>query len=107
MKRDDAIKNYAHQATKRRDRFNQNLTKKDIGEGSIVLRYDNKFDNRKDGKFFPHWEGPFKLMQKFDNGSFQLMDINGKVHNTRINGWRIRPYFPRIFEVNEMVELEA
>ena len=55
MKRDDAIKHYAHRATKRRDRFNQKLTKKDIGEGSIVLRYDNMLDNRKDGKFGPHW----------------------------------------------------
>ena len=54
LKRDDEIKHYAHHATKRRDKFNQKLTKNDIGECSIVLRYDNRFDNRKNGKFFPH-----------------------------------------------------
>ena len=63
LKREDAIKHYAHQAKKRRDKFNQKLTKKDIEEGSIVLSYDSMFDNRKDSKFVPHWEGPLKVMQ--------------------------------------------
>ena len=45
-----------------------------------------------------HWEGPFKVVELFDNGSYQLMDAFGELHKTRVNGWRLKPYFSQIVE---------
>ena len=49
--------------------INSKLAIKDIKEGSLVLRYDNRFDYNKSDKFLPHWEGPFKVLERFANGS--------------------------------------
>ena len=32
------------------------------------------------------------------------MDVSGKQHQTRVNGWRLKPYFSQVF--NEEVDLE-
>lgn len=92
LKREDAITHFTTENEKRRVKFNKKLSIKKIKEGSLVLRYDTLFDNKKDGKFVPHWEGPFKVIERFDNGSYQLMDEFGKLHKTRVNGWRLKPY---------------
>ncbi|MCO5587349.1 hypothetical protein L7F22_041298 [Adiantum nelumboides] len=71
------------------------LKDKELKRGMLVLRYDNRFDNRKDNKFLSRWEGPFLIRKKYSNGSYQLQEINGKLHKTRVNGWRLKPYFQR------------
>lgn len=107
LNRAEAIEHYARQANKRRHQFNKKLTSKEIKEGSLVLRYDNRFDNKKDDKFVPHWEGPYNVMENFSNGSYQLMDVTGKLHKTRVNGWRLKPYHSQILNNAEQMELEA
>ena len=93
---------YAEEADKRRIRFNEKLAIKDIKEGSLVLRYDNRFNYNKSDKFLPHWEGPFKVLERFaTNGSYQLVDISSKQHRTRVNGWRLKPYFSQVFNEKE------
>ena len=89
---------YARQAEERKKKFNAKLAPKNITKGSLVLRYNNRFDYNKSDKFVPHWEGPFKVLEKFDNGSYQLMDASGDLHKTRINGWQLKPYFLQILE---------
>ena len=89
---------YAEQAEKRRKKFNAKLATKSIKEGSLVLRYDNRFDYNKGDKFMPHWEGPYKVLEKFGNGSYQLEDTSRNLHKTRVNGWRLKPYFSQIFD---------
>ena len=79
-------------------KFNAKITPRNIIEGSFVLRYNNRFDYNKGDKFVSHWEGPFKVLEKFDNGSYQLMDASGTLHYTRVNGWRLKPYFSQILE---------
>ena len=51
---------------------------KEIKEGSLVLRYDNCFDYNKSDKFAPHWEGPFKVLEKFANGSYLRQATSNK-----------------------------
>ena len=80
LSRKDAMEYYAKKDDKRRIKFNKKLAMKDIKEGSLVLRYDNRFDYNKGDKFLPHWEGPFKVLEEFSNASYQLMDISGKQH---------------------------
>ena len=63
-----------------------------------MLRYNNRFDYNMSDKFVPHWEGPFRVLEKFDNGSYQLMDTTGELHKTRVNGWRLKPYFSQVLE---------
>ena len=77
LNREDAIQYYARHAEERRRKFNKKLAPKGIKEGSLVLRYNNIFDYNKSDKFVPHWEGPFKVVEVFDNGSYQLMDAFG------------------------------
>ena len=89
---------YAKQAEERKKKFNANLFPKDITEGSLVLRYNNRFDYNKSDKFVPHWEGPFKVLEGLDNGSYQLMDASGALHKTKVNGWRLKPYFLQVLE---------
>ena len=88
LSREDAMVYYAKQAKERKKRFNANLSPNNITRGSLVLRYNNRFNYNKSDKFVPHWEGPFKVLEKFDNGSYQLMDASGALHKTtRVNGW--------------------
>ena len=87
LNREAAMEHYAEEADKRRIKFNKKFAVKEIQEGSLVLRYDNRFDYNKSDKFSPHWEGPFKVLEKVENGSYQLMDVSGKQHQTRVNGW--------------------
>ncbi|MCO5605909.1 hypothetical protein L7F22_060095 [Adiantum nelumboides] len=81
------------EAERRRKKFNEGLKDKELKRGMLVLRYDNRFDNRKDKKFLSRWEGLFQ--KKYSNGSYQLQEINGRLHKTRVNGWRLKPYFQR------------
>ena len=52
------MEHYAEEADKRRSKFNKKLAVKEIKEGSLVLRYDNRFDYNKSDKFAPHWDLP-------------------------------------------------
>ena len=99
LDREEAISHYAAQAEKRRLMFNKGLKAKGLKRGMLVLRYDNRFDNRKDKKFMPRWEGPYLILKKHSNGSYRLRDVSGKVHKTRVNGWRLKPYFQRFDHV--------
>ena len=86
LSREDAMGYYAKQAEERKKKFNTKLTPRNITKGSLVLRYNNRFNYNKGDKFVPHWEGPFKVLEKFDNGSYQLMDASRALHNTKVNG---------------------
>ena len=80
LNREAVMEHYAEEADKWRYKFNKKLAVKDIKEGSLVLLYDNRFDYNKGDKFLPHWEGrPFKVLEEFSNGSYQLIDISGKL----------------------------
>ena len=57
-------------------KFNEKLTPKELTEGQLILRYDNRFDNWKDSKFFPRWEGAFQILCKYDNNNYQLQDMD-------------------------------
>ena len=50
-------------------------------------------------------DGPFQIIQKYDNRSSLLQDLSGKVHKTRVNGWRLKPYFSQILEDHADAEL--
>ncbi|MCO5607624.1 hypothetical protein L7F22_061821 [Adiantum nelumboides] len=96
LDQESTVEYYATQAEKKRKKFNRNLVKKGIKESFLVLKYDNRLDRRKNGKFLLKWEGPFVVIQRFSNGSYQLGDLDGKVHHTLVNDWRLKAYHCRL-----------
>ena len=62
LSREDAMQHYAKHAEERRKKFNAKLAPWIINKGSLVMRYNNRFDYNKSDKFVPHWEGPFKVL---------------------------------------------
>ena len=37
------------------------------------------------------------MKERFSNGSYQLMDATGNLHKTKVNRWRLKPYFSQFF----------
>ncbi|MCO5578335.1 hypothetical protein L7F22_032176 [Adiantum nelumboides] len=95
-KREAAYHCYKKKALQLKDKLNEGIKDKEIKEKSLVLRYNNALDNRFDAKFERRWEGPFIVKKAFTGGYYQLMDLNGKEHPRKVNGYRLKPYLSRI-----------
>ena len=57
-------------------------------------------------KFQIKWEGPFRFMDCFANGTYQLADLDGTSHASRVNGLRLKIYHARLMLVQKDGELE-
>ncbi|MCO5591893.1 hypothetical protein L7F22_045886 [Adiantum nelumboides] len=95
-KREAAYHCYEKKALQLKDKLNEGIKDKQIKEKSLVLRYNNALDNKFDAKFERRWEGPFIVKKAFTGGYYQLMDLNGKEHPRKVNGYRLKPYLSRI-----------
>ncbi|MCO5549937.1 hypothetical protein L7F22_003414 [Adiantum nelumboides] len=95
-KREAAYHCYTKKALQLKDKLNEGIKDKEIKEKSLVLRYNNALSNRFDAKFERRWEGPFIVKKAFIGGYYQLMDLNGKEHPRKVNGYRLKPYLSRI-----------
>ncbi|MCO5610646.1 hypothetical protein L7F22_064885 [Adiantum nelumboides] len=95
-KREAAYHCYEKKALQLKDKLNEGIKDKEIKEKSLVLRYNNALDNRFDAKYERRWEGPFIVKKAFTGGYYQLMDLNGKEHPRKVNGYRLKPYLSRI-----------
>ncbi|MCO5574737.1 hypothetical protein L7F22_028527 [Adiantum nelumboides] len=83
------------QAEHQNQKFDEGLKDKGLKKKMLVLRYNNRFDTRQDKKFMNRWKGPFLIYKKYTNGNYRLQEISGKLHKTRVNGWRLKPFFQR------------
>ncbi|RYA84997.1 hypothetical protein DD594_25360, partial [Enterobacter cloacae complex sp. 4DZ1-17B1] len=95
-KREAAYECYKRKATQEKEKLDKKLKDKGINEGDFVLRYDNRLDNRFDAKFETRWQGPYIVKKAFNSSYYQLMDLNGKEHSRKVNGYRLKPYLSRI-----------
>ncbi|MCO5587528.1 hypothetical protein L7F22_041478 [Adiantum nelumboides] len=95
-KREAAYHCYKKKSLQLKDKVNEGIKDKEIKEKSLVLRYNNALDNRFDAKFERRKEGPFIVKKAFTGGYYQLMDLNGKEHPRKVNGYRLKPYLSRI-----------
>ncbi|MCO5608947.1 hypothetical protein L7F22_063165 [Adiantum nelumboides] len=95
-KREAAYHCYERKSLQLKDKVNEGIKDKEIKEKSLVLRYNNALDNRFDAKFERRWEGPFIVKKAFTGGYYQLMDLNGKEHSRKVNGYWLKPYLSRI-----------
>ena len=46
------------------------------------------------------------MMKKFDNGTYQLADLDGTLHANRVNGFRLKRYVARMMSLVSNVMLE-
>ncbi|MCO5603512.1 hypothetical protein L7F22_057663 [Adiantum nelumboides] len=105
-KREAAYHCYKRKTLQLKDKLNEGLKDKEVKRKSLVLRYNNALDNKFDAKFEHRWEGPFIVKKAFTGGYYQLMDLNGKKHPRKVNGYRLKPYLsrilPTIFETKQV-----
>ncbi|MCO5598101.1 hypothetical protein L7F22_052192 [Adiantum nelumboides] len=80
---------------------NAKVKDKGIKKGDMVLRYKSKLDSTFQKKFQIKWQGPFLVLDKFPNGTYQLADLNGTLHKARVNGYRLKKYYARLMVVIE------
>ncbi|MCO5561636.1 hypothetical protein L7F22_015257 [Adiantum nelumboides] len=95
-KREVAYECYKRKATQVKDKLDKEVKDKGIKEGDLVLRYDNRLDNRFDAKFETRWQGPYIVKRAFNSSYYQLMDLDGKEHPRKVNGYRLKLYLSRI-----------
>ncbi|RKP15555.1 hypothetical protein ROZALSC1DRAFT_26354, partial [Rozella allomycis CSF55] len=67
-----------------------------IEEGDMVLLFDSAFEMIKFGrKFSNRWIGPYMIKEKYNNGSFKLMELDGTELKTNIHGNRLKLFKER------------
>ena len=79
--------------------INAQVKSKGILKGDMVLRYNSKLDKTFQKKFQVKWEGPSMVENCFKNGTYQLADFNGTLHASRVNGFWLNKYFPRLMSM--------
>lgn len=90
--RRDAYLNVMATQKRRKSYYDSKLIPKSFRVGDLVLLYDSRFF-KFPGKFQINWLGPYEIVDINPNGSAQLKDFEGKLLPTRINGYRLKPYF--------------
>ena len=71
-------------------RANQMVKRNEIIKGDLVLCYNSKLDKTFKKNFQIKWEGPFRVVDGFANGTYQLADLDGTLHASRVNGLRLK-----------------
>jgi hypothetical protein len=63
----------------------------------VILPMDKK--DRVLGKWSPNWEGPFKVVQVFSNGAYEIEELTEEQRTLGINGKYLKKYKPTLQEV--------
>ena len=51
------------------------------------------------GKLSPKWEGPFKIIQVFSGGAYEIEELSEDKRLLRVNGKYLKKYRPELQEV--------
>ena len=96
-----SLDHYMQMQDKALEKANKKVKEKGIKEGDLVLRYNSKLDKTFQKKFQVKWEGPFKVVECFPNGTYQLADLDDMLHALRVNGVRLKHYHARLMVVEK------
>lgn len=99
LDRGRALEYYMKWQEKKIEQANEQVTNKNIEKGDLVLLYNSRLDKTFQKKFQIKWEGPFKVVGCFANGTFQLADMDGTWHDARVNGYRLKKYLKRLMTI--------
>ena len=101
LDRMSALEYYEKMQDRSLEKINKKIKDKGIEEGHLVLRYNSKLDKTFQKKFQVKWEGPFKVVECFPNGTYQLADLDDMLHALRVNGVRLKHYHARLMVVEK------
>ncbi|MCO5611042.1 hypothetical protein L7F22_065292 [Adiantum nelumboides] len=96
-----ALEHYEQFLKTSQAKANAKVKDKGIKKGDMVLRYNSKLDSTFQKKFQIKWQGPFLVLDRFPNGTYQLADLNGTLHKARVNGYRLKKYYAGLMVVIE------
>ncbi|MCO5578415.1 hypothetical protein L7F22_032257 [Adiantum nelumboides] len=96
-----ALEHYEQVLKTSQAKANAKVKDKGIKKGDMVLRYNSKLDSTFQKTFQIKWQGPFLVLDRFTNGTYQLADLNGTLHKARVNGYRLKKYYARLMVVIE------
>ncbi|MCO5574899.1 hypothetical protein L7F22_028693 [Adiantum nelumboides] len=101
LDRVSALEHYGQMQEKALEKINEKVKSKDIKKHDLVLRYNSKLDKTFQKKFQIKWEGLFKVVECFSNGTYQLANLDGVLHKSRVNGLRLKLYHARLMMVEQ------
>jgi hypothetical protein len=81
--------------------YNKKVKSKTFNVGNLVWKVILPMD-KKDrvlGKWSPNWEGPFKVVQVFSNGAYEIEELTEEQRSLVINGKYLKKYKPTLQEV--------
>ncbi|MCO5578412.1 hypothetical protein L7F22_032254 [Adiantum nelumboides] len=96
-----ALEHYGQMQEKALEKINEKVKSKGIKKHDLVLRYNSKMDKTFQKKFQIKWEGPFKVVECFLNGTYQLANLDGVLHKSRVNGLRLKLYHAILMMVEQ------
>ncbi|MCO5549036.1 hypothetical protein L7F22_002502 [Adiantum nelumboides] len=97
----NTLQHYEKMQDKALGKINKKIKDKGIEKGDLVLRYNSKLDKTFQKKFQVKWEGPFKVVNNLANGQYQLADLDGTPHASRVNGLRLKIYHARLMMISK------
>ena len=106
MDRMKALEYYEKMQDKVLARVNEKVKEKGTTKGNLVLCYNIKLNKTFQKKFQIKWEGPFLVLEGFPNGTYQLADMDGTPHVSRVNGLRLKIYHARLMMIVKDQESE-
>ena len=56
------------------------------------------------GKWSPHWEGPFQIIQVFTNNTYEIQELAEDQRVLKINGKYLKRYKPMLQELKITTE---
>ena len=89
--RELALKRTKEEQLKRKKRWDERIKKHSIKKGGLVLLKRPK-RSKFPGKLPNRWEGPYKVLKVWKNGSLQLTHPELGALSTRVNGSRVKKY---------------
>ena len=63
----------------------------------VILPMDRK--DRSLGKWSPKWEGPFKIVQVFSGGAYEIEELSEDRRLFKLNGKYLKTYRPMLQEI--------
>ncbi|WJX61278.1 hypothetical protein P8452_46387 [Trifolium repens] len=81
--------------------YNKKVKFKTFNVGNLVWKVILPMD-KKDrvlGKWSPNWEGPFKVVQVFSNGAYEIEELTEEQRSLIINGKYLKKYKPALQEI--------
>ncbi|KAK2389329.1 hypothetical protein QL285_062925 [Trifolium repens] len=96
-----ALEILARQKEKVARAYNKKVKSKSFNIGDLVWKVILPMD-KKDrvlGKWSPNWEGPFKVVQVYSNGAYEIEELTPEKRTLGINGKYLKEYKPTLLEV--------